>query len=873
MSNKLSYEELEHRVKVLEKECDTLKSEMENYRLILESSYDVPFSISMDGTITYVGPQIKYFGYEVAEVVSKNYLDFIPIEQHAQVAEKIRENIKTRQNRTVEAIWLGKNGTDYWVETIGKNIYNEEGQIIGRIGVMRDISERKKTELSLKENEEKFRLIAENSGEGVWQLDLDGNLIYALIPKNKIFGYTDEEVLSLRFYDFFHESEHKRVHDAFNRAVAGEPFQLLELTGIKKDGAHLPLEVTITPLIRNETIEGVQGIVRNITERKKIQNEIQRQKTIESELSKLATYLLTATQIPDISYEVLETARKLIKSRYGYVGVIDADKREFMGHAMNRDAWNDCKVENKSDVFEAHAKLWGTGLKKYEPMVDNYYGSVETSVNLIPSGHFDIQRVLSVPAMIGEQQVGQLVLANPETPFSVDDMDLAERITTLFTMAIQRQKYESALIEAEAQKKDELEDMVYQRTSELENTKNNLEKEIKQRKKMEQDLVQADKMISLGILVSGVAHEINNPNNFIMLNAPLLKDVWESVLPLLEEQYSENGDFMVAGLPYSEMKLEVPHLLNGIEEGSRRIQRIVKDLKEYSRRDKEAMEDAVSVNDVVQQSVKLLNPMIKKATQHFSVSYGQDLPPIKGNSQKLSQVVINLIQNACQALDDDEKSIRVSTTMDDGRGDVSIIVEDEGRGIPEDILPHIMDPFFTTKRDTGGTGLGLAVSANIIEEHGGKIEIYSEANRKSVFKICLPTQEKAIKKKILVVDDDKALREMIYKALNKKGRYNVQKVSSGTEASVRLGIEKPDLVILDMQMPDMNGVEICRLIKVSPELSGIKVLIVTGYPSSSKVKEAGQLGFHHMLAKPFQMGEFYNALENILEENNTVAEE
>ena len=138
----------------------------------------------------------------------------------------------------------------------------------------------------LRENEEKFRLIAENSGEGVWQLDLGGNLIYALIPKNKIFGYSNEEIRSLRFYEFFHASESERVRQAFNKAVAGESFQLLELTGIKKDGSYLPLEVNITPLIRDNAVVGVQGIVRDITERKKIQNEIERQKAIESELSK-----------------------------------------------------------------------------------------------------------------------------------------------------------------------------------------------------------------------------------------------------------------------------------------------------------------------------------------------------------------------------------------------------------------------------------------------------------------------------------------------------------------------------------------------------------------------------------------------------------
>ncbi|MBA3030625.1 MAG: response regulator, partial [Desulfobacteraceae bacterium] len=174
-----------------------------------------------------------------------------------------------------------------------------------------------------------------------------------------------------------------------------------------------------------------------------------------------------------------------------------------------------------------------------------------------------------------------------------------------------------------------------------------------------------------------------------------------------------------------------------------------------------------------------------------------------------------------------------------------------------------MDPFFTTKRDMGGTGLGLAVSSNIIKEHNGKIQVSSWPGQ-SVFEVHLPTREKGNLKKILVVDDDRSTREMIYKILSRTGDYSIQKVSTGTEASVKLGIEKPDLVILDMQMPDMNGVEICRLIRTSPELTGIKVVIITGYPGSRKVKEAAELGFGHVLAKPFEISELLQKVDDIL---------
>ena len=387
-------------------------------------------------------------------------------------------------------------------------------------------------------------------------------------------------------------------------------------------------------------------------------------------------------------------------------------------------------------------------------------------------------------------------------------------------------------------------------------------------KLMEQELIQADKMISLGILVSGVAHEINNPNNFIMLNAPLLKEVWKNVAPILDGHYEKHGDFNTGGLLYSEMKEEVPNLLNGIERGSKRIKRIVKDLKDFSRHDKEKMDESVNINDVIRQIITLLHSLIKKSTQSFSVEYGQNLPSIQGSNQKLEQVMINLIQNACHALPDTEKGIYVTTAYDGASGHVLVTVQDEGIGMPDDDLNRIMDPFFTTKRDSGGTGLGLSVSSNIIKEHEGKIEVRSEVGKGSRFIVHLPVKQKKAFKKILVVDDDDGIREIITTALSEYDMYSVYEASNGTEASLKLGIERPDLIILDIQLPEMDGVEICRLIKTTPALAGTKIVIITGYPNSPKVKEAVALGFENIMFKPFKIPELLTMVDYVLKSHN-----
>jgi len=268
-----------------------------------------------------------------------------------------------------------------------------------------------------------------------------------------------------------------------------------------------------------------------------------------------------------------------------------------------------------------------------------------------------------------------------------------------------------------------------------------------QAKLHQQQLMQADKMVALGTLVSGVAHEINNPNNFIMLNAPILKEAWTDALPILEKYHAENGDFLVAGMPYSQLREKLSALLSGITDGTHRIKQIVDDLKNYIRDDRADFEQQVDINTVLRSTIALVANMIKKSTDHFEVAYCEDLPLLKGNFQRLEQVMINLIQNACQALPDTQKGILVTITCDHDGSSVIVKVQDEGIGIARDTLPHITDPFFTTKYDSGGVGLGLSISTVIIEKHGGAIHFASESGKGTTAEVRLPIDRNNMDKK------------------------------------------------------------------------------------------------------------------------------
>jgi signal transduction histidine kinase len=241
----------------------------------------------------------------------------------------------------------------------------------------------------------------------------------------------------------------------------------------------------------------------------------------------------------------------------------------------------------------------------------------------------------------------------------------------------------------------------------------------------QQQLLQADKMAALGVLVSGVAHEINNPTGLILLDIPVLKRAHQDAAPILQEYFEEHGDFSLGGLPYSEMRQEIPRILGGMQDGAKRIKRIVHDLKDFARRDDAGDQGLIDLNRVVQTALRLVDPTIRKATGNLATDLGSGLPKFLGNTQRIEQVVVNLVLNACQALPDRDHGIKIVTRLAAEPLRLELRVEDEGGGIDPEHLSRLTDPFFTTKRETGGTGLGLSVSAGIVKEHGGTLSFES----------------------------------------------------------------------------------------------------------------------------------------------------
>ena len=253
----------------------------------------------------------------------------------------------------------------------------------------------------------------------------------------------------------------------------------------------------------------------------------------------------------------------------------------------------------------------------------------------------------------------------------------------------------------------------------------------------EQQLYQASRLATLGTLMSEVGHEVNNPNNYIRLNSQNLFALWTDLRAVLDSVAEDRSDLKFQGIPYETARGLIGDLLKGVIEGSKRIERLLVDLRDFARGDEGALDQVVDLNAAIKSALVIISDFVRKSTHRFSFLECPGLLLVRGNYYQLEQVVINLINNACQAIESPEKAICLET-RNEANGLVALVLKDEGTGIPAENLQHLMDPFFTTKRERGGSGLGLAVTSRIVRNHGGTIDYASEVGTGTTVTVHLP---------------------------------------------------------------------------------------------------------------------------------------
>ncbi|MFI5324243.1 MAG: GAF domain-containing protein, partial [Thermodesulfobacteriota bacterium] len=370
-------------------------------------------------------------------------------------------------------------------------------------------------------------------------------------------------------------------------------------------------------------------------------------------------------------------------------------------------------------------------------------------------------------------------------------------------------------------------------------------------------LIQTEKLASLGQLVSSIAHEINNP-----------------LTPILG--YSQ----MLLAAPETE-EAKRQRYIEIIHNSADKVRKIVENLLSFARKDKPRRE-YVDMNEILRSAVELVEYQLGLENVVVTMHLDSRLPKTMADAIQLHQVFTNLIVNAYHAIVGTSAgggTIGITTGTVD-RGQIEIVVSDTGAGIPEDIRRKIFDPFFTTKPTGLGTGLGLSVSYGIMKEHDGDITIDSEPGRGASFTVRLPVRDyrdyllldedeaengrsesdAALRKDrmVLIVDDDDLVSALISGILESDG-YDVEIANNGEKALSKIGSRTYSFIVCDIKMPQMNGKEFyCRVSEMNEKLAG-RMIFMTGDSSAETLEFIESTG-NRFLPKPFKIDEFKEAI-------------
>ena len=643
---------------------------------------------------------------------------------------------------------------------------NERGERIGAVGIIRDITERKRLEGILKKSEEKYQRLLENASDAILVANEDGIIVEVNKSTEKMLGFTSEELVGKSASlllppqvwekEKMYMEEFKRTHSLV-AGVAGER----EI--IRRDGQP----VIVEPSLSVTELEGgylMTAVLRDVSERKKAEREIK--------------------EARDFLISVIESSRDgiLITDSAGYITAVNKSMEMMCRYRKEELIGKHASILTVED--EAMRKLI---LQKTAEMFEKGFASFE-AVQMTRDGN----------------------LINVECGTSLIKDEEGNYIAGVSII-----------------------------------------RDITERKKMEQQLLQSEKLKSLGELAGGVAHDFNNILAAILGRAQLLKMVVGST------QGDEGGKKSV-----NELKKGLDIIEKAAKDGAETVRRI----QEFSRRrDDEAYFDTVDINEAIDHAIEYTKVRWKDDAElkGIKINVQKEFSPVAsvlGRAAELREVFTNLINNAIDAMPDGG-TIRLETVNEGTH--VSIKVKDTGIGIPGAIRERIFDPFFTTK-GVKSTGLGLSVSYGIIKRHKGIILVDSAEGKGTMFTITIPFAEgvvesvakvkplKGTQKRahILVVEDEVAVLNLLASILT-MGGYKVETATDGTQG-IRLFQEKKfDLVFTDLGMPGMSGWQVAREVKRIN--GGIPVAIITGWNVELEEAEMRENGVDLIVQKPFEV--------------------
>lgn len=855
-----------------------------------------------DGSIEFASNQwFALTGYNWSETSKRAMTDFWDVP--AAVVQQVMEAVRSSGYWEGELAHRKKGGERFWQQTTISAVTDENGRIVHYIQFGEDITEKKADENVLRESEEKYRSILDSMAEGYFEVDLSGRLTFYNTSVKNFLGHSREEIRDFVFRDYMTPGEADRVYAVFKQVYStGEPSGLFDYDIVRKDGKVVTVEAVIS-LIRDSEGRpaGFAGLGRDVTERRRMEETLRKS---EEKYRHIIESL-------EEGYSEID-----LKGRFLYVNPSVCRK---MGYSEEELIGLNYRHYVAPDALEHAARVYNRVYRTGEPARikglktiprDGSVRISDVSVSLLrdacgsPVGFrtitMDRTREEATEKALRESEESYRVVLEA-APYSIMILRLSDsRYMQVNDAFCQRTGYSREEVIGSTPldlnlyvSREDRERMLAQfhekgrvDAYEISNqTKDGrlihnllsavplrfrgqdcmlvLTTDITEKKRLEAQLLQAQKMEAIGTLAGGIAHDFSN----------LMQAILGYCQILLNDKAADSPD--------------APKLKR-IERATHQAIQFTRQLLTFGRK-MEIQRKPVDLNRVVRQVRQLLKRTIPKMID-IELRLAPSVFTVNADAGQLEQVLLNIGVNARDAMPEGGRLIIETKNIDAEQAAwwmpekspsscVMLTIRDTGCGMSEDVCAHIFEPFYTTKPVGEGTGLGLAMAYGIIDNHGGSIFCSSQPGEGTRFNICLPaidapvfeepeqseaTVARGAGETVLVIDDEAFLREFVEAMLTSNG-YRVMTAASGEEGldlyrGCKSGIQ---LVILDLLMPGMGGRQcLDELMRLDP---ATRVIVSSGkgireFDSDPLLSRAS--GY---IQKPYDVKEMLGLIREVLE--------